>query len=97
MPQEQAAVNDPKINVVITDEEKLKEVSLAHNVEISTKMKPLPQYEHLVKEKQEGHNAMMRRNLEEDNRALDINLYKKKLLRGLKIRIKICLNCSINL
>merc|ERR1712179_903226 len=76
-PQEQAAINDPKTNVLITDEEKIKEVSLAHNVEILTKMKPLPQYEYLIKEKQEGHNEMMRRNLDEDNWTLDMNFYKK--------------------
>ena len=76
-PQEQAAINDPKTNVLITDEEKIKEVSLAHNVEILTKMKPLPQYEYLIKEKQEGHNEMMGRNLDEDNWTLDINFYRK--------------------
>ena len=80
-PQEQAAINDPKTNVLITDEEKIKEVSLAHNVEILTKMKPLPQYEYLVKEKQEGHNEMMRRNLDEDNWSLDINFYRKVIKR----------------
>ena len=80
-PQEQAAINDPKTNVLITDEEKIKEVSLAHNVEILTKMKPLPQYEHLIKEKQEGHNEMMRRNLDEDNWTLDFNFYRKVIKR----------------
>ena len=80
-PQEQAAINDPKTNVLITDEEKIKKVSLAHNVEILTKMKPLPQYEHLVKEKQEGHNEMMRRNLDEDNWTLDFDFYKKVIKR----------------
>ena len=44
-PQEQAALNDPKTNVLITVEEKIKEVSLAHDVEILTKMKPHLQYE----------------------------------------------------
>ena len=38
-PQEQAAINDLKTNVLITDEEKIKEVSLPHNVEILTKIK----------------------------------------------------------
>ena len=80
-PQEQAAINDPKTNVLITDEEKIKKVSLAHNVEILTKMKPLPQYEHLVKEKQEGHNEMMRRNLDEDNWTLNFDFYKKVIKR----------------
>ena len=53
-PQEQAAINDPKTNVLITDKERIKEVSLAHNVEILTKMKPLPQYEYITKGKQAG-------------------------------------------
>ena len=61
-PQEQAAINDPKTNVLITDKEKIKEVSLAHNVEILTKMKPLPQYEYIIQEKQENHEEMMERN-----------------------------------
>ena len=38
-PQEQAAINDPKTNVLITDEEKIKGGIL-------TKMKPIPQYEY---------------------------------------------------
>ena len=79
--QEQAAINDPKTNVLITDEDKIKEVSLAHNVEILTKMKPLPQYEHIVKEKKESHDRMMKRNLEEDNWNLDINFYSKVIKR----------------
>ena len=48
-PKEQAAVNDPKTNILITDKDQIKEVSIAHNVEILTKMKPLPQYEYIIK------------------------------------------------
>ena len=60
-PKEQAAVNDPKTNILITDKDQIKEVSLVHNVEILTKMKPLPQYEYIVKEKQESNEKMMER------------------------------------
>ena len=60
-PQEQAAINDPKTNALITDKEKIKEVSLAHNVEILTKMKPLPQYEYIIQEKQENHEEIRKK------------------------------------
>ena len=80
-PQEQAAINHPKTNELITDEKKIKEVSLAHNVEILTKMKPLPQYEQIVKEKQDSHNEMMKRNLDEDVWTLDINFYRNVIKR----------------
>ena len=37
-PEEQAAINDPKNNVLITDKEQIEEVGLAHNLEILTKV-----------------------------------------------------------
>ena len=80
-PQEQAAINDPKTNVLITDKERIKEVSLAHNVEILTKMKPLPQYEYITKEKQDSHEKMMERNQEEDQWMLDMSFYCKVIKR----------------
>ena len=80
-PQEQAAINDPKTNALITDKEKIKEVSLAHNVEILTKMKPLPQYEYIIQEKQENHEIMMERDQEEDKWILDIPFYYKVIKR----------------
>ena len=73
----EAAVNDPKTNIWITDKDQIKEVSLAHNVEILTKMKPLPRYEYIIKEKQESHEKMMERNQEEDKWILDISFYGK--------------------
>ena len=42
-----------KTNVLITDKLKIIEASLAHKVEILTKMKPLPQYESIIQKKQE--------------------------------------------
>ena len=80
-PQEQAAINDPKTNVLITDKERIKEVSLAHNVEILTKMKPLPQYEYITKGKQDSHEKMMERNQEEDQWMLDMSFYCKVIKR----------------
>ena len=80
-PQEQAAINDPKTNVLITDKERIKEVSLAHNVEILTKMKPLPQYEYITKGKQDCHERMMERNQEEDQWMLDMSFYCKVIKR----------------
>ena len=76
-PQEQAAINDPKTNILITDKEQIKKVSLEHNVEILTKMKPLPQYEYIIKEKQDSHEKMMERNQEEDMWSLDLSFYYK--------------------
>jgi len=66
---------------LLTDKEKIKEVSLAHNVEILTKMKPLPQYEYIIQEKQENHEEMMERNQEEDDWILDISFYHKVIKR----------------
>ena len=80
-PQEQAAINDPKSNTLITDKEKIKEISLAHNVEILTKMKPLPQYQHIVDQKVTDHQKMMERDIDEDNWILNIKLYKKVIQR----------------
>ena len=79
--QEQAAINDPKTNELITDKEKIKEVSLAHNVEILTKKKPLPEYEHIIKEKLENHESIMKRNDDEDNWTLDRHFYSKVIQR----------------
>ena len=79
--QEQAAINDPKTNELITDKEKIKEVSLAHNVEILTKKKPLPEYEHIIKEKLENHESIMKRNDDEDNWTLDRCFYSKVIQR----------------
>ena len=80
-PKEQAAVNDPKTNILITDKDQIKEVSLVHNVEILTKMKPLPQYEYIIKKKQESHEKMMERNQEEDKWTLDLSFYGKVIKR----------------
>ena len=50
-------------------------------MEILTKMKPLPQYEHIIQEKQENHKEMMGRNQEEDDWMLDIPFYHKVIKR----------------
>ena len=93
-PQEQAAINDPKTNILITDKDQIKEVSLAHNVEILTKMKPLPQYEYFIKEKQESHEKMMERNQEKDKWILDISFYGK-VTKRINMKTKICSCFSI--
>ena len=52
-------------------------------------MKPIPKYKYLFKEKQEGHDEMMRRNLDEDNWTLDTNFYKK-VIKRIKDKNKVC-------
>ena len=64
-----------KTNVLITDKLKIIEASLAHKVEILTKMKPLPQYESIIQKKQENHEEMMERNHTKDNWILDNPFY----------------------
>ena len=56
-------------------------------MEILTKMKPLPQYEYIIQEKQENHEEMMMRNQEEDNWLLDI-LFHHKVIKRIKDKNK---------
>ena len=80
-PQEKAAINDPKTGELITDVEKIKEISLAHNIDILKKKTPLPQHEELIRKKQLDHKIMMNRNIEGDNWSLDIRVFDKVLKR----------------
>ena len=80
-PQEKAAINDPTTGELITDVEKIKEVSLAHNINILKKKAPLPQHEELIRKKQVDHESMMKRNSEEDIWSLDRRLFDKVLKR----------------
>ena len=74
-PQEKAAINDPTTGELITDVEKIKEVSLAHNINILKKKAPLPQHEELIRKKQVDHESMMKRNSEEDLWSLDRSIF----------------------
>ena len=75
--QEQAAINHPVTNELITDEDQIKQISLDHNVKILTKNKPLPRHENIMDQKLKDHKVMLSRNLEEDNWSLDRILFEK--------------------
>lgn len=75
--QEAMAINDPVTNELITDIEKIKEVSLQHNINILKKKDPKPEDIPLINEKKERHEKMMNRHEKEDEWDLDIEMYCK--------------------
>ena len=57
---EPTAINDPITGELITNNEKIKRVSLEHNVKILTKNKPKRKDEGLIKLKKRNHEEIMR-------------------------------------
>ena len=74
--QETMAINDPETGELITDNEKIKEVSLQHNIKILTKNKPREKDKEEIKLKKENHERIMNKN-NKDSWELDREMYKK--------------------
>ena len=75
-PQEPMAINDPNTEELITDSDKIKRVSLEHNLKILTKNAPRPQDEEKFKRIKIAHDSIMN-SPDTDEWELEKPMFKK--------------------
>merc|ERR1711884_954487 len=76
-PQETMAINDPQTGELITEDEEIKRVSLAHNVKILTKNEPREEDKDEIRMKREAHLGIMNKG----------NQHEWKLDRGTFLKV----------
>merc|ERR1711902_92248 len=76
-PQETMAINDPQTGELITEDEEIKRVSLAHNVKILTKNEPREEDKDEIMMKREAHLGIMNKG----------NQHEWKLDRGTFLKV----------
>ena len=73
---EPTAINCPTTNNLITNEDEIKRISLEHNIKILTKNKPKEEDESIIKDKEERHKEMMKKE-DQEEWELDYKLFEK--------------------